>query len=468
MGQHTHALDPQEVIEIINQQELRNFRYGLLLLALAVSTWILGLELVNVVLKGNDYEKPFLIAFVTGSFFSFLLIPDLLKKEDPEELLLEDIDTRPELTRGEVVSLSIQLTLIYYSYNSLMMQALKYTSPASSTVLGSTTSVFTLFIGTYLGIDLLSIKKVGCVLGSSAGVLLVTLFDTASGRGEVEAKNPLLGNCLVIAGAFSYSLYLINMELKTAGRKCDERQIFGFVGVLTFLFGIPLLLLLHMLEIETLEAPPTKRILASIAVNAMFSVTSDYATIWAMLLTSPLVTSLSLTSAIPITVFIDYIIERWLGEVNDGKSFGYFFGIISILALVILINFNALTEEELIEKVIDEVLEESIRQDEMLSPLFSPLLTAIPGGSSPITSPNLGPSRKFLSLTLSPRSSPRASPRTSPKTSPRLVPIEELNGFHLNGKPKSKLYMTENAEEAEMDLSVYNRGHHNYTVKRES
>ena len=45
---------------------------------IALATWIIGLELVNAVLKGDDYEKPWLFAVITGSCFSINLLPDII------------------------------------------------------------------------------------------------------------------------------------------------------------------------------------------------------------------------------------------------------------------------------------------------------------------------------------------------------------------------------------------------------
>lgn len=54
----TTTTDPNDIVDIINQQEIQNYKLGIILLVIALATWIIGLELVNAVLKGDDYEKP--------------------------------------------------------------------------------------------------------------------------------------------------------------------------------------------------------------------------------------------------------------------------------------------------------------------------------------------------------------------------------------------------------------------------
>lgn len=56
--------------------------------------------------------------------------------------------------------------------------ALARTSVASTTVLSSTSGLFTLFVGAFLGQDSLNITKVVAVFVSMAGVAMTTLGKT--------------------------------------------------------------------------------------------------------------------------------------------------------------------------------------------------------------------------------------------------------------------------------------------------
>lgn len=384
-----------EVVEIINAQEKRNFRLGVVLIVVAVASWITGLELVNSVLKGDEYTKPFLLSVVTGLCFSLNLLPEVVgyfRKLEPEttplpsnqriEKLQAKIegDLPEELTPREITVLSLQIAFIYYLYNVLGMLSLRFTSASNQTVLGSTTAIFTLFIGVLLKIDKFTTKKLLCVIISMAGVILINVSQSppTDDHNKYQPKNPKLGNTLALAAAFCYALYLIIMKVKcgTGTKTTNERRLFGYVGLVTALFGVPVLFLVHILDIEKFEfPPPNNTILVMVLVNSVFSYISDFVTILAMLLTSPLITSLALTSAIPISVFIDFVIMY----VTNTKSLSsnvymYGFGIFSILMSVILINVNIFNENEYIEEIIEGALEDAIRHDEVLLPLLSPLL----------------------------------------------------------------------------------------------
>ncbi|EGW35499.1 uncharacterized protein SPAPADRAFT_132945 [Spathaspora passalidarum NRRL Y-27907] len=466
--------DPAEVVEIINDQELKNYRLGVILLVISVSTWIIGLELVNVVLKGDDYNKPFLFAIISGSFYSLNLIPDIIsifkrkifpRRETTEQIneftpLIESSSSNSlshptELSGYEVFTLALTIAVIYLVYNLCVMEALQFTSASNQTVLGSSSSVFTLIIGVLLKIERFSWKKALCVVCSFTGVFLVNFSDASSANGhknKFEPKNPRLGNMLALGGALAYALYLIIMKVKcgTGNKTTNERRLFGYAGLLTLLMGIPTLYVVDYFNVEKFEfPPPNNAILFSILINGVFSAISDYTAMLAMLLTSPLVVSLTLTSGIPITIFIDYII-MYITHTSKNKhtSVVYVFGIVCILLAVILVNINITSENELIEEVIEEAIEDSIKRDEVMSPVLSPLL-------GPVHNHHL-----FI-----PESSFHVGVHSF---SPKLLPprlMRSISSYNLNERSN-----TEEEEDEDLTASkliVVKGANHMYHVKRD-
>lgn len=507
--------NPSDVIEIINEQEKKNFSVGVLLILIAISTWIVGLELVNTVLKGDEYNKPFFLAVMTGTCFSFNLVPELFffvtsffyKSEDNESeneftpLLIESSsephlqsqsssrsyeklhqyqadDSGPEeMTPGEIIVLAFQVAVIYYLYSVFGMSSLRFTSASNQTVLGSTTAIFTLFIGALLKFDKFTKKKLFCVVVSLMGIIFINVSEsspTSSGPDKLQPKNPKLGNTLALSASFCYAIYLTIMKIKcgTGNKTTNERKLFGYVGLLTALFGIPVLFLVHHLDIEKYEfPPPSMKILIMVLINSFFSYVSDFVTILAMLLTSPLITSLSLTSAIPITIFIDYVVMRFTGGSLGTSNLGlYVTGILSILTSVILINVNIFNENEYIEEIIEEALEDAIRNDEVLSPVLSPLLE-----SSRFTNAfNNSPLPENISVGFN-------SPLLFKKKNPHLPPplTREVSGFNLNEassdaltsignsnhNPKLYTIASDGGQENTPEFIVYGGANHHYHVK---
>lgn len=124
----------------------------------------------------------------------------------------------------------------------------------------------------------------------------------------------------------------------------------------------------------------------------MLSVVLDYLSILPMLLTSPLVTFLVLTSSIAIIILTDFIILYLSGHNKPCKSSGlsvFAFGDFCILVSVVLINLIINTEIELIEDVVEETFEGAVRFDETLSPVLSAFLE-LSEPSSGLRSHNFG------------------------------------------------------------------------------
>lgn len=503
------AADPSEVISYIQDQEKRNFRLGVVLILVAIITWLLGLELANAVLKGDAFNKPYLMAVITGGGFLLNLVPELVSflilpfykptKETKEDVASDsdsfdeesDSDGDPErnsltdtvnsvdssanenygsvddpsfdylekpdafneptqLTRREFLTLSVQVALIYLIYNICIMLSLQYTSASNQTVLGATTSMFTLVIGLVLRVDSFTVKKCFCTCASLAGVLLINYSEAppADPDNKYTPKNPRLGNLLALCGACCYAVYLLVMKMRcgTGQRATNERVLFGVVGLITLALGVPVLWAVDRAGIEPFDLPVgTDGAWIVALAGALFSVASDYITVLAMLLTSPLVASLSLTLAIPIAVFIDYV--RGAGS---GSSTMYGFGLVSILSSVVLINVNLTTAEvELAEDAVEVALEEAIVADEVLSPVLSPLLAA------------KSPRVRFLEQ-LSPRNLPFSRP-SDKNAAP--TPLREVTSLSLAGELEEEedLDLEEASEPAFM---VYGGVNHMYQVRQ--
>ncbi|KAI3405562.2 hypothetical protein KGF56_001580 [Candida oxycetoniae] len=438
--------DPTEIIDFITQKEKRNYRIGIALLVVSIVTWITGLELVSGVLKTSEYKKQWFFAAISGSCYMVNFIPDLFlflaKKvfvkneiEGVNQPLMSDRDDiqvekdegvlAVEMTKGEVSKLALQVAIIYYLYNLFLMEALKYTSASNQTIIGSTTTVFTLIMGYFLNIEKLSLKKVVCVMLSCIGVFLVNFGSDqksgdGGGGGKFEPKNPKLGNTFALAGAFLYACYLLLMRLKcgsSGGKTTNERRLFGYVGLITLILSVPLLYIVDFFDIEKFELPPkgNRAVFFNVFVNAVFSAISDFTAILAMLLTSPLVVSLTLTCAVPITIFVDYMILLWANEPIHNVSYGYVLGLVCTIGAVISINFSGEVDKELIDDVIENTLENAVIHDQMLSPVLSPLLVR----------PSL--SSKALSIKSPLKQKQTVSPNLSMKFQIPFVPMYNLN-----------------------------------------
>eukprot|EP00271_Cylindrocystis_brebissonii_P018788 TRINITY_DN5460_c0_g1_i2.p1 TRINITY_DN5460_c0_g1~~TRINITY_DN5460_c0_g1_i2.p1 ORF type:complete len:370 (-),score=47.69 TRINITY_DN5460_c0_g1_i2:1151-2260(-) len=153
--------------------------------------------------------------------------------------------TALELTKTAFILAPLWLLTEYTSNASLSL-----TSVATTTILSSTSGLFTLTFGVLCGQDAFTVPKVVAVFVCIAGVIMTELGKTPSDEdmlsslGPSAAGNPsqpghsLWGDALGLASAASYGFYTTMLK-KYAGdedsgdSKTDMQKLFGAIGLVT-------------------------------------------------------------------------------------------------------------------------------------------------------------------------------------------------------------------------------------------
>lgn len=173
------------------------------------------------------------------------------------------------LTVYETAWLSLEFSLLWFVANYLVAGCLEYTSVASSTILTSTSSIWTLAFGALFRVENFSYRKLIGVLASLAGIILISSVDLSGkdndeNRGDFPHKTQgeiALGDAMAFGSAVMYGVYAIVMKKRIGNEdRVNMPLFFGLVGLFNVIFLWPGFVVLHYTGVEEFEMPPTGKI----------------------------------------------------------------------------------------------------------------------------------------------------------------------------------------------------------------
>ncbi|KAJ2910128.1 hypothetical protein GGI21_001176, partial [Coemansia aciculifera] len=281
---------------------------GLLLLLCVVFIWVGSSFMVSKLFGELEYNRPFFITYLNTSTFSLYLIgayasrvwtnrqiskppPQRKRSRSDDNTILGEAsplvtpttpdDTsaqplhahieriQPKLTVNETVKLGMSFCGLWFAANVTQNASLAYTTVANSSILCSTSGLFTLIIGAAAGVERFNTMRLAAVLVSFLGVYSIVKY----GYDEANSTHmPLswLGDMLALLSAALYGSYTTLLKRRIGDEsRLDTPLFFGAVGLANILLLWPGFIVLHYTGIETFELPHSGSMWVMIAVNAL-------------------------------------------------------------------------------------------------------------------------------------------------------------------------------------------------------
>ncbi|KAI1135689.1 hypothetical protein F5Y05DRAFT_168644 [Hypoxylon sp. FL0543] len=367
---------------------------GISLLMLTVFLWTISSFLASSIFSNDTYNKPFFLVYINTSVFALSMIPisikyiiknggfnrvknlaieewriryqgvERLKSQEEEDvtvgerLLVDDEEcletaglpnTSDKLTFLETVRFGLEFCMIWFFGNYFASACLEYTSVASTTILTSTSSVWTLIFCAIMRIEPFSVRKLLGVLASLIGIVLISTVDLSGPdnddhRGNFPHKSQrqiAIGDAMALFSAVVYGFYVVVLKKRIGSEdRIDMPLFFGIVGVFNIILLWPLFPILHFTGIEPFEMPPNGMVWLIIFFNSISSFVSDISWAYSMLLTTPLIVTVGLSLTIPLSLIGEMI------QYAQYSSFVYWIGAGIVLLSFIFISHESHDEED--------------------------------------------------------------------------------------------------------------------------
>ena len=307
---------------------------GYCALTLVVLIWVASGYLIQWIftassgsLTASYPDNPMAMTVISVSLCSLLLfIPSNDTNRNSKHLIPKNrIETTRKILNPQIFVLGLVWFIAQLTYNVSLQHIAVSTSSSISALSSFFSYLFSIFLLRGYKLEIFPILG---IVASIVGIQLLVKTDSDSPPMNTTPPPPAISG--IILAIISCALYgLFGVLLKRFTKISDSVIfVFGQLGLVALILGIPLLVIANILEIEIFAFPSISCFLA-ISINALFgSVLSDVLLAKAIMCLSPMIVSVGLTFTIPVSL----LIEKGVSKVSTiGNVVGYLFVLISLV-----------------------------------------------------------------------------------------------------------------------------------------
>mmetsp|Transcript_33938 Transcript_33938/g.44777 ORF Transcript_33938/g.44777 Transcript_33938/m.44777 type:complete len:372 (-) Transcript_33938:305-1420(-) len=338
--------EPKE--DVGPERTKKDWILGLFFIFLVAVIWALASVWVQFIYERLDFASPFLLTYTCTSLFSIYLplhwigvklgwVTPLPTRKyetiyDEEGIVKTNADTNCsesssptvsaqssllwsedfdsllplKLTRLQTMKLGLLLSPLWFLANCPYNVSLLLTSVSSSTVISTTSALFTFVISTCLSLEAFSWVKLAGVVACMGGTIAVTYADE-----EDSGKDSVWGDLICLFAAFMYAAYTTVLRHKAPNDEAVSMPVvFGCLGVCNAVLLLPVVVLVLFLHPATF-AMVSWEILGCLVVKGLLdNVLSDYFWARAVVLTTPTVATVGLSLTIPLAFASDFVLGK--------------------------------------------------------------------------------------------------------------------------------------------------------------
>ncbi|OQS07760.1 Drug/Metabolite Transporter (DMT) Superfamily [Thraustotheca clavata] len=260
--------------------------------------WTFSSVLVQYVFDDLDFNRPFFVTYVANSLFVVNLPLYYIGKHFGFVK-----NTEEQATVRQTFKISAIVAPLWFIANFTYTISLSMTSVTSSTIISSTSAMFTFGLSIYFLKEKFTWSKLGgvalCMLGNSC-----TVLNDSSGVGG----DSVWGDLLALFAAFMYGVYTTTIRRHIPDEnKVSLALFFGLLGAINFFCLLPVVLVLHWTHVESMSEL-TGQIIGLLTVKGLFdNVLSDYLWALSMIFTTPTVATIGLSLTVPLAISSDYL-----------------------------------------------------------------------------------------------------------------------------------------------------------------